>query len=67
MPTPSRSFALWIAGPHVLTYLGSTERPKTVARYAGNALVWARNGITYRLEGEPTLARALRDATQITP
>jgi len=61
------SFALWIAGPHVLTYVGRNPRPQTVARYAGNALVWARNGITFRLEGEPTLRAALRDATQITP
>ena len=61
------SFALWIKGPHVITYVGSNPAPQTVTRYAGNALVWARNGITYRLEGEPTLAAALRDALRITP
>ena len=60
-------FALWIRGPHVLTYvLGPENRLVQVARYSGNALVWERDGITYRLEGEPSLAGAVRDAERIT-
>ena len=45
---------VWIQGaPHGL-YL-----PGGDARLAGNTLIWARNGVTYRLEGELTLTRAL--------
>jgi hypothetical protein len=58
-------FALWITGPHVLRYLGR-NRLVQVTRFSGNALVWARDGVTYRLEGEPTLAAAVRDAERIT-
>lgn len=58
-------FALWITGPHVLRYT-RPNRLVEVARYSGNALVWELGGITYRLEGEPNLAAALRDADRIT-
>jgi hypothetical protein len=45
---------LWLQGaPHGL-YLPGGE-----ARLAGNTLLWVRDGVTYRLEGELTLARAL--------
>jgi hypothetical protein len=56
------SFALWIAGRHVLVLSDSA-----VVRYAGNALVWTRGGRTFRLEGEPSLKAAIRDAKAITP
>ena len=61
------SFALWIEGGHVLAYAARDGAPVTVTRYSGNALVWARNGVTYRLEGEPTLDAGLHDAARITP
>jgi hypothetical protein len=65
-PTSVRGqFALWITGPHVFRYT-RTNRLVEVTRYSGNALVWERNGITYRLEGEPSLAAALRNARRIT-
>jgi hypothetical protein len=63
--TVSGQFALWITGPHVLEYVAKSRLVR-VARYAGNALVWARSGATYRLEGEPNLAAAVRDAERIT-
>jgi hypothetical protein len=62
-----RSFALWIQGGHVLAYSAPDGRAVTLTRYSGNALVWARDGVTYRLEGEPTLAAASHDAARITP
>jgi hypothetical protein len=44
----------WLPGRHVV-YLP----PDLPPRYAGNTLVWQRDGITYRLEGRRlTLARA---------
>jgi hypothetical protein len=58
-------FALWITGPHVLRYT-RPNRLVEVARYSGPALIWELDGITYRLEGEPSLAGALRDADRIT-
>jgi hypothetical protein len=61
------SFALWIRGAHVLGYESRTGPPASITRFSGNALIWARNGITYRLEGERTLTAALRDAGRITP
>jgi hypothetical protein len=46
--------ALWIEGePHVL------ELPGAPARLAGNTLVWAQDGRTYRIEGAEDLADAL--------
>jgi hypothetical protein len=61
-------FAIWIQGRHVFTYVGHGGQPfHEVARYAGNALVWLKAGVTYRLEGEPDLLTALHDAERITP
>jgi hypothetical protein len=66
--TVNGQFALWITGPHVIQYLSGPENLIVrVSRFAGNALVWEQNGITYRLEGEPTLAAATREAERITP
>src|SRR5919204_2609272 len=52
-------FALWIKGPHVFRYT-RPNRLVEVARYAGNALVWELDGITYRLEGKLSKADAIR-------
>ncbi|MEX2211260.1 MAG: hypothetical protein WD689_05795 [Gaiellaceae bacterium] len=53
---------VWIEGaPHGLFLPGGEKRR------AGNVLIWVRNGVTYRLEGELTRARALALAGTITP
>ena len=45
---------VWIEGaPHGLFLPGGE------ARLAGNTLIWVRDGVTYRLEGDLTRARAL--------
>jgi hypothetical protein len=56
-----RTFAIWIhGGRHV--FVGPTLPP----RYAGNTLLWQREGITYRLEGPAlTLAQARAFARRI--
>ncbi len=61
-----RAPGYWFEGPkHVVGYRtqrGSfTERP----RLAGNTLVWQRGPITLRLEGEISMARALRIARSV--
>ena len=54
--------AVWIhGGRHVFL------EPQLPARFAGNTLVWQRNGITYRLEGRTlTRADALRIARSLS-
>jgi hypothetical protein len=51
--------AIWLAGPHPVTYVGRdrVERTET-ARLAAPTLIWATGGVTYRLEGLATLAEA---------
>jgi hypothetical protein len=45
---------VWIAGaPHVVTFF-----PSAAPRLAGNVLVWARGGVTFRLEGPGLTERA---------
>jgi hypothetical protein len=61
------SFGFWIPGPHVLMYQPNAGQMQEVARYSGSAIVWERNGITYRLEGEPSFRAAVEDAEKITP
>jgi hypothetical protein len=53
---------VWIEGaPHGLYMPGGD------ARLAGNVLIWVRNGVTFRLEGELTRDRALELAGTLTP
>lgn len=49
--------ALWIEGAEHAVFLPGGE-----ARLAGNVLLWVRDGVTYRLEGDLTRAEALRFA-----
>jgi hypothetical protein len=59
---------LWISGaPHVVTYFESSGLccRTRVVRVAGNVLVWARDGLTLRIEGPLTRAEALRLAESI--
>jgi hypothetical protein len=54
--------ALWIEGRRHGLYMPGGE-----ARLAGNVLIWVRDGVTYRLEGELTRERALELAGTLTP
>jgi hypothetical protein len=61
------SFGIWITGaPHVFLFEDQTGRVQEVTtRLAGNVLVWEQDGLTLRLEGELTKARALELARSI--
>lgn len=53
---------IWIEGrPHGLFLPGGE------ARLAGNVLIWVRDGVTFRLEGELSRERALAIAGTLTP
>lgn len=53
---------LWIEGaPHGLFLPGGQER------LAGNVLIWVREGVTFRLEGDFSLTRALQIAGTLAP
>lgn len=55
--------AIWVGRPHPVLY---TDRDGTVrdesARLAGTTLIWERDGITYRVEGDLTQRRAIEIA-----
>jgi len=54
--------AVWIQGaPHGLYMPGGDSR------LAGHTLIWVRDGITFRLEGDVTRLRALTLARALTP
>jgi hypothetical protein len=53
---------VWLSGaPHGLFLPGGEKR------LAGNVLIWVRDGVTFRLEGDFTLERALELAGTLTP
>ena len=58
--------ALWIEGAHEIAYVAPDDsiRQDTVRR-AGPVLVWARDGVTFRVEGLTDLDEARRVATSI--
>lgn len=58
--------ALWFDVPHEVVVLGpdGAERTET-ARLAGQTLIWERTGITLRLEGGLTQARAVAIAQSV--
>jgi hypothetical protein len=57
---------LWITGAHQIGYLDRSGKVKTeTVRQSGPVLLWARTGVTYRIEGVTTLARAQAIATTI--
>ena len=55
---------VWIEGaPHVVSYYDPFGAHRTrVTRLAGNVLIWARGGFTFRLEGRISRAQALHIA-----
>jgi hypothetical protein len=67
-PAPIGSFGLWLeGGPHVLIWVtGSGEVRQTEPRLAGNVLIWAEGGRTFRLEGDLSKGQMLELGRQIT-
>jgi hypothetical protein len=52
--------ALWLHGPHELTYVDRAgQRHTESTRTAGDTLVWQRGDVTLRLEGPFTVERAI--------
>ena len=56
----------WITGErHAVVFRDARGRILFGRRLADNVLLWERGGVTYRLEGDVTLARALRLANSL--
>ena len=58
----------WISGrPHVLLYRrpGSGDIDEVASRLVGNALIWERDGVVYRIEGALARADAIRIAESL--
>jgi hypothetical protein len=56
----------WIAGsPHAVVFTDEAGRTLFGRRLARNVLLWEDDGVTYRLEGDITLARALQVARSL--
>lgn len=53
---------VWVQGAQHGLYMPGGE-----ARLAGNTLIWVRDGVTFRLEGDLTRQRALELAGTLTP
>ena len=57
---------LWITGAHQIGYLNRAGEFETeTVRRSGPVLMWARAGVTYRIEGVPRLADARAIAATI--
>jgi hypothetical protein len=67
-PAPIGSFGLWLeGGRHVLIWVtGSGEVRQIEPRLAGNVLIWAEDGRTFRLEGDLSRGQMLDLGRQIT-
>jgi len=59
--------AIWIRGdPHEVAYIDQSGDYRTdTVRRAGNVLVWVDGDVTYRIEGAPDLATAVRIASTV--
>ena len=52
--------AYWISGPHGFLYLDAAGNTmEDTLRLSGNALIWSRDGITFRLESDRSLAESI--------
>lgn len=52
--------AYWIGTPHTFLYYDERgDAQQDTLRLSGNALVWTRDGVTYRLESDRTLAESV--------
>ncbi|PZG19202.1 hypothetical protein C1I95_12130 [Micromonospora craterilacus] len=58
--------AVWVGGPHPVSYVdrSGTVREES-ARLAAATLIWQENGVTYRLEGQLTMAEAVEIASSL--
>lgn len=56
--------ALWIEGPHLFQLATGSFRPWQFV--PGRVLLWSEGGVTYRLEGAPTMEEAVRIAESLT-
>lgn len=65
--TVRSSEAYWIGGePHLFFYEdGDGEIRQETVRLAGNVLLWEEDGVTYRIEGAPSLDEARRIAASL--
>jgi hypothetical protein len=58
--------AVWVDRPHPVFYLDAAGVPREEsARLAGSTLIWERDGITYRVEGDLTEEQAIAVATSL--
>ena len=58
----------WVVGsPHAVIFRDRRGRMIFSRRLAANVLLWERDGVTYRLEGDITLRRALGIASTLAP
>jgi hypothetical protein len=63
----SGEFAVWIGGPHTLTYLDRAGNVRVeTARLAASTLIWQKAGVSYRLEGDLTKVEAIEIASSLT-
>lgn len=52
--------AYWVSGPHGFLYLDQDGNvQEDTLRLSGNALIWTRDGITYRLESDRDLRESI--------
>lgn len=59
---------LWFSAPHEVVVLDHDGRERTeTARLAGRTLIWERDGMTLRLEGEMSMDRAITIARSAAP
>ncbi|MFU8852870.1 hypothetical protein ACNAW0_18055 [Micromonospora sp. SL1-18] len=59
-------FAIWIDGPHAVAYVDRTGTVRVeTARLAASTLIWQDAGVSYRLEGDLTMAEAIEIANSL--
>ncbi|TYB52740.1 hypothetical protein FXF51_50640 [Nonomuraea sp. PA05] len=57
--------AWWIPGEHPLGYIPREDGTQVPLRQAAATLIWAQDGLNYRLEGAPTMEEAVRIASSL--
>ncbi|WCN78862.1 hypothetical protein [Micromonospora sp. LH3U1] len=59
-------FAVWVDGPHVLSYVDRAGQVRTeTARLAASTLIWQDADVSYRLEGDLSRAEAIEIARSL--
>ena len=68
LTTVGGAFAIWFDRPHQVVALDDDgNRRRETARLAGHTLIWEGTGVTLRLEGDLTMARARALAATARP